>query len=43
MFVQALQNCHIGYANVTLLQLLAHLYETYAKIAAADLETNGKK
>ena len=43
MFVQALHNHHIGYAKVTLLQILAHLYATYAQITAADLETNGDR
>ena len=40
MFVRSLRNRHIGYANVTTLELLTHLYSTYAKISAADLEAN---
>jgi len=40
MFIRSLRNRHIGYANVTTLDLLAHLYRTYAKINTADLEAN---
>ena len=40
MFVRSLRNRHIGYANVTTLALLTHLYTVYAKINAADLEAN---
>ena len=40
MFVSALSDPHVGYANVTTLQLLAHLYATYAKITDCDLEEN---
>ena len=32
MFVNVLSNTHVGYANVATLQLLAHLYITYANI-----------
>ena len=38
MFFQASCNCNIGYASITLLQLLAYIYETYAQITEADLE-----
>ena len=40
MFVRSLRNRHIGYANVTTLELLTHLYTVYAKINTADLEAN---
>ena len=40
MFVRSLRNRHIGYANVTTLALLTHLYTVYAKINTADLEAN---
>ena len=40
MFVRSLRNKHIGYANVTTLQILTHLYTTYAKINPSDLDAN---
>ena len=40
MLVNALCDPHVGYANVTTLQLLTHLYDTYAKITAGNLEEN---
>ena len=40
MFVSSLADPHVGYANVTTLQLLQHLYDTYAKITDGDLEEN---
>ena len=40
MFVSALSDPHVGYANVTTLQLLTHLYATYALITDGDLESN---
>ena len=40
IFVRSLRNKHIGYTNVTTLQLLTHLYIVYAKISAVDLEAN---
>ena len=43
MFVNAICDPHVGYANVTTLQLLTHLYDTYAKITAGDLEENKEK
>ena len=43
MFINALCDPHVGYANVTTLQLLTHLYDTYAKITAGDLEENKEK
>ena len=40
MFVRSLRNRHIGYANVTTLQLLTDLYTVYTKISAANLKNN---
>ena len=40
MFINALCDIHVGYANVTTLQLLTHLYTTYGKITDADLRKN---
>ena len=40
MFVRSLRNRHIGYANVTTLQILTHLYTTYAQIKPSDLDAN---
>ena len=40
MFVSALSDSHVRYANVSTLQLLTYLYNTYAKIADYDLEEN---
>ena len=40
MLVCSLRNRHIGYANVTSLKLLTHLYTVYAKISAANLKEN---
>jgi len=40
MFVRILHNRHNGYANITNLKLLTHLYTIYAKINVADLEAN---
>jgi hypothetical protein len=40
MFVRSLQTKYIGYLNVTTLQILDHLYNEYARISAADLQSN---
>ena len=40
MFVNVLSDTYLGYANVTTLQLLTHLYNTYAKITDGELEDN---
>jgi len=40
MFIRSLLNSHISYANITTLELLAHLYRTYDKINTADLDAN---
>ena len=43
MFVRALRYRHIGYANVTTLQLLTHLYTVYVNISATGLQENDEK
>ena len=40
MFISALADPHVGYANTTTLQILTHLYATYAQITDCDLEDN---
>ena len=40
MFVRSLRNRHIRHTNVTTLQILTHLYTTYAKIKPSDLDAN---
>ena len=40
MFVNALSDPHVGYANVSTLDLLTHLYTSYARITDGDLEDN---
>ena len=40
MFVNILSDIHVGYANVTTLQLLTHLYNTHANITDGGLEDN---
>ena len=40
MFIRSLRHRYIGYANVTTLQILTHLYSTYAHINTGDLEAN---
>ena len=42
MFVSALADPHMGYANTTTLQILTHLYATYAQITDCDIEDNKK-
>ena len=43
MFVRALRNRHIGYTNITTLEILTHLYNTYAQIKPSDLDANYKR
>lgn len=38
MFVNALLDTHVGYANISTLDLLAYLYTSYAKITYGNLE-----
>ena len=40
MFINALCDRHVGYANVTTLDMLTHLYDTYGKITEIDLNKN---
>jgi len=40
MFVSALSDPHVRYANISTMQLLTHLYNTYAKITDYNLEEN---
>lgn len=39
-YIRPLRNRHTGYANVTTLQILTHLYRAYGNITAADLTAN---
>ena len=43
IYLCSLKMPYIGYGNVTVLQLLTHLYVTYAKISPGDLEENEKR
>ena len=43
MFVRSLWNRHIGYENVTTLQILTYLYIIYAKIKPSNLKENYKR
>ena len=43
MFFSAINHCHIGYANVTIIQLLNHRYDTYALIRDPDLTANKER
>ena len=40
IFINAFSDSHVGYANVTTLRLLTHLYDTYGKINPGDLRKN---
>ena len=40
IFINALCDRHVGYANVSTLNLLTHLYNTYGKITEVDLNRN---
>jgi hypothetical protein len=42
-YVRSLRDRFIGYATVTTLQMLTHLYTAYAKISAGDLDDNDAK
>ena len=39
-YVRSLRNKYIGYANITTLEMITHLYSSYAKITESDLEAN---
>ena len=43
MYTRGLRNTHTGYANITALQLITHMYTTYGKITSMDLEANDNK
>jgi hypothetical protein len=43
MYTRGLRNTHTGYASVTALQIITHLYTLYGKITSMDLETNDAK
>ena len=42
MYIQTLHLRLIGYANVTTLQILVNLYQTYRNISLTELATNDK-
>ena len=42
-YIRLLCDKYIGYANVTTLQMLTHLYNSYARISQFDLEENYKR
>ena len=42
-YIRSLRDKYIGYANITTLQMLTHLYAAYAKITEVDLEENDKR
>lgn len=41
--IRILRHKHVGYANVTTLAILNHLYSCYAGITPTDLEENDKR
>ena len=43
VYISSLKMPYIGYGNVSVLDLLTHLYSTYAKISPGDLEKNEKR
>ena len=43
LYLQALREPYVGFANVTVYDMLHHLYNTYADISADDLEENDKR
>jgi hypothetical protein len=42
-YIRSLRDKYIGYANVTTLDILSHLYQTYARITQGELEENDTK
>ena len=40
MFISTLSDVHVGYANVTTLQIIIYIYNTYTKITDGGLEEN---
>ena len=43
VYIRLLRGKYIGYANVTTLQMLTHLYISYARISQFNLEENDKR
>ena len=43
LFLQAVRQPYVGYANITAYDMLRHLYDTYADISAEDLEENDRR
>jgi hypothetical protein len=43
IYVRTLRNTHTGYANVTVLQLLNHLYATYGRLTPMAMQDNDTK
>ena len=41
--IRSLRDKYIGYVNVTTLQMLTHLYNSYARISQFDIEKNDKR
>ena len=42
-YIHSLRDKSIGYTNVTTLQMLTHLYNSYARISQFDIEENDKR
>ena len=42
-YIRLLRDKYIGYANVTTLQMLTHLHNSYARISQFELEENDKR
>ena len=40
IYICSLKQPYIGYGNVTVLQIITHLYATYVKLSSGDLEDN---
>ena len=43
LYLQALRAPYVGFANVTVYDMLRHLYDTYANISADNLDENDKR
>ena len=42
-YTQAINDPNIGFANVTAIQIITHLYDFFGKISPNDLEANAEK
>ena len=40
IYLRAIRDKYVGFGNLTILEMLTHLYSSYAKITPADLEKN---